>query len=95
MIRGCGARGLYFGGSSPLAIALRTVFRSMPSWRAMAETDKPLSMKIQNHHEFPEFDHRAAPSRQREQHRCNSRRPTSQGMPWKVGRHENWGNFTP
>ncbi len=26
-------------------------------------------MKIQNHYEFPEFDHRAAPSRQREQHR--------------------------
>ena len=26
-------------------------------------------MKIQNHYEFPEFDHRAVPSRQREQHR--------------------------
>ena len=28
-----------------------------------------LPVKFQDHHEFPEFDHRAAPSRQGEKHR--------------------------
>jgi len=55
-----------------------------------------LPMKFQNHHEFPDFDHRAAPSRQGEQHRGDSRRPTSRGMPRGVGRHDETGeNSTP
>ena len=52
-----------------------------------------LSMKIQNHHEFPEFDHRAAPSRQREQHRRVGRRRACQGSFWKARHYENWGIF--
>src|ERR1700719_5047816 len=50
-----------------------------------------LSMKIQNHHEFPEFDHRAAPSRQREQHRRVGRRRACQGSFRKARHYENWG----
>jgi hypothetical protein len=52
-----------------------------------------LSMKIQNHQEFPEFDHRAAPSRQREQHRRVGRRRACQGSFWKAPHYENWGIF--
>jgi hypothetical protein len=52
-----------------------------------------LSMKIQNHHEFPEFDHRAAPSRQREQHRRVGRRRACQGSFWEARHYENWGIF--
>jgi hypothetical protein len=36
-----------------------------------------LSMKIQNHHEFPEFDHRAAPSRQKERAAIRARSAAS------------------
>ena len=50
-----------------------------------------LPMKVQDHHEFPEFDHRAAPSRQGEQHRDDSRRLTSRGMPREVSRHDETG----
>ena len=72
---------------------LRTVLRSMPSCRAMAETDRPCRCKFQDHDELPKFDHRAAPSRQREQHRRIGAPPTSRGMPRKAGSHENWGKF--
>lgn len=46
--------------------------------------------------EFPECDHRNAPSRQGERLRGDPRRPTSRGMPRKVGRYDETGeNSTP
>jgi hypothetical protein len=50
-------------------------------------------MKIQNHREFPEFDHRAAPSRQREQHRRVGRRRACQGS-FPEARHQEKGEIS-
>ena len=50
-------------------------------------------MQIQNHHEFPEFDHQPLPPAEGRSIGESVRRPGFQGMPWKPGRHENWGIF--
>jgi hypothetical protein len=87
VIRDRGARVLYFGGTSPLAMALRTVFRST-ELASNGGNRQALPMKIQNHHEFPKFDHRAAPS--------PKEKSMPPGLPELVlgGRHyENWGIF--
>jgi hypothetical protein len=49
-------------------------------------------MKFQDHDEFPECDHRAAPSRQGEKHRQDSRRPGSRTSFPRTPR-QNWGKF--
>ena len=51
-------------------------------------------MQIQNHDEFPKFDHRVLPPASRRKPRCDSaRRPAIPGMPGMAGSHENWGIF--
>ena len=47
-------------------------------------------MKLQDHDEFPKFDHRAPPSRHGEKHRQESRRPGSQ-LPSRTGRRVKTG----
>jgi integrase/recombinase XerD len=50
-------------------------------------------MQFQDHDNFPEFDHRALPPANGSSIGESARRPAFQGMPWKAGRHENWGIF--
>ena len=50
----------------------------------MAEDGQPLPMKFQDHHEFPEFDHRADPSRQGDQHSATTAPPA--GNTTKLGK---------
>jgi hypothetical protein len=50
-------------------------------------------MQVQDHDEFPEFDHRALPPANGSSIGEAVHRRTFQGMPWKVRRHENWGTF--
>jgi hypothetical protein len=52
-----------------------------------------LTMQFQDHDNFPEFDHRALPPANGSSIGESARRPAFQGMPWKAGRHENWGIF--
>jgi hypothetical protein len=50
-------------------------------------------MQIQNHDEFPKFDHRVLPPARRRSLGDSARPPTIPGMPGTIGSHENWGNF--
>ena len=52
-----------------------------------------LTMQFQDHHEFPEFDHRALPPANGSSISESVRRRTFQGMPWQARLHENWGIF--
>jgi hypothetical protein len=92
VIRDRGARVLYFGGTSPLAMALRTVFRST-ELASNGGNRQALPMKIQNHHEFSKFDHLAAPSHQREEHRRSWWPPGLPDLVLEARHYENWGIF--
>src|ERR1700750_213711 len=50
-------------------------------------------MQIQDHDEFPKFDHRVLPPASRRSLGDSARPPTIPGMPGIVGSHENWGKF--
>ena len=50
-------------------------------------------MQIQDHDEFPKFDHQVLPPASRRSLGDSVRLPTIPGMPGMVGSHENWGNF--
>jgi hypothetical protein len=50
-------------------------------------------MKIQNHYKFPEFDHRAVPSRQREQHRRSWSPPAPPELALAGAASRKLGNF--
>jgi hypothetical protein len=52
-----------------------------------------LAMQIQDHDEFPKFDHRALHPACGKSIGDSASPPTSQGMPWMAGSHENWGIF--
>ena len=52
-----------------------------------------LAMQIQNHDEFPKFDHRALPPAIGKTIGDSARPPTIPGMPGMVGSHENWRIF--
>jgi hypothetical protein len=51
----------------PLAVCMRTVLRSIPSWRAMADSEVRWRSSIIMT-TSPSFNHHAPPSRQRERH---------------------------
>jgi hypothetical protein len=50
-------------------------------------------MQIQDHDEFPKFDHRVLPPASRRSLGDSVRPPAIPGMPGMAGSHENWGNF--
>ena len=50
-------------------------------------------LQIQDHDEFPKFDHRVLPPASRRSLGDSARPPTIPGMPGIVGSHENWGKF--
>ena len=52
-----------------------------------------LAMQIQDHDEFPKFDHRVLPPASRRSLGDSVRPPAIPGMPGMAGSHENWGNF--
>ena len=52
-----------------------------------------LAMQIQDHDEFPKFDHRVLPPASRRTLGDSVRPPATPGMPGMAGSHENWGNF--
>ena len=52
-----------------------------------------LAMQIQNHDEFPKFDHRVLLPARRRSLGDSARPPIIPGMPGTIGSHENWGNF--
>ena len=52
-----------------------------------------LAMQIQDHDEFPKFDHRVLPPASGRSIGDSARRPAIPGMPGMAGSHENWGNF--
>jgi hypothetical protein len=52
-----------------------------------------LAAQIQDHDDFPKFDHRALPPANGSSIGESERGPALQGMPWTAGRHEIWGIF--
>ena len=75
------------------AMCLRTVFLSDSELARYRGRRDALTMQFQDHDNFPEFDHRALPPANGSSIGQSARRPAFQGMPWKAGRHENWGIF--
>ena len=52
-----------------------------------------LPVQIQNHHEFPEFDHQPPPPAEESSIGETIRCPAFPGAPWNAGHHQNWGIF--
>jgi hypothetical protein len=50
-------------------------------------------MQIQDHDEFPKFDHRALPPAYGRSIGDSASPPAIRGMPRTAGSHENWGIF--
>ena len=50
-------------------------------------------MQIQDHDEFPKFDHQVLPPASRRSLGDSVQPPIIPGIPGTVGSHENWGNF--
>ena len=50
-------------------------------------------MQIQDHDEFPKFDHRVLPPANGRSIGDLAHAPAIQGMPRTAGSHENWGIF--
>ena len=63
----------------------------MPTRRAITDDAQPLPVKIQDHDELPQLDHRP-PSRHCGRDHRTTRRPASRGAPRKAG-HHTWGIF--